>query len=140
MRRAHTLHSPEFTSIRETTPSALANLNQALPLAKAVNDPLILSPILYGMMRVHKAQPALAIFYGKQAVNLAATGSQQYAGPGQGTAIDLCCVKGGLLSRSRRSADCAGPAAGSATSPGFAEAAGILGLCARRGNGLRSVR
>ncbi len=49
---------------------ALANLNQALPLAKAVNDPLILSPVLYGMMRVHKAQPALAIYYGKQAVNL----------------------------------------------------------------------
>ena len=49
---------------------ALANLNEALPLAKAVNDPLILSPVLYGMMRVHSARPALAIFYGKQAVNL----------------------------------------------------------------------
>ncbi len=26
--------------------------------------------VLYGMMRVHKDQPALAIFYGKQSVNL----------------------------------------------------------------------
>jgi len=49
---------------------ALANLNQALPLARAVNDPLILSMVFYGMMRAHKEQPALAIFYGKQAVNL----------------------------------------------------------------------
>jgi CHAT domain-containing protein/Tfp pilus assembly protein PilF len=52
------------------TANALANLNQALPLAKSMNDPLILSPILYGMMLTHKAQPSLAIFYGKQAVNL----------------------------------------------------------------------
>jgi CHAT domain-containing protein len=52
------------------SPPALANLNQALPLAEAANDPLILSPILYGMMLVHKAQPSLAIFYGKQSVNL----------------------------------------------------------------------
>ncbi len=51
-------------------PHALANLNQALPLAEAANDPLILSPILYGMMLAHKSQPALAIFYGKQSVNL----------------------------------------------------------------------
>jgi CHAT domain-containing protein len=51
-------------------PNALANLNQALPLAEAANDPLILSPILYGMMLAHKSQPALAIFYGKQSVNL----------------------------------------------------------------------
>ena len=50
--------------------SALADLNQALPLAKAVNDPLILAPVFYGLMRVHKDQPALAIFYGKQSVNL----------------------------------------------------------------------
>jgi CHAT domain-containing protein len=35
-----------------------------------VNDPLIESPILYGMMLVNKPQPALAIYYGKQAVNL----------------------------------------------------------------------
>jgi len=35
-------------------PHALANLNQALPLAEAANDPLILSPILYGMMLAHK--------------------------------------------------------------------------------------
>ncbi|HMG86852.1 MAG TPA: CHAT domain-containing protein [Terracidiphilus sp.] len=49
---------------------ALASLNQALPLAKAVNDPLVLSLVLYGMMHLHKDQPALAIYYGKQAVNL----------------------------------------------------------------------
>jgi CHAT domain-containing protein len=49
---------------------SLANLNQALPLARASNDPLILAPVLYGMMMLHKAQPTLAIFYGKQAVNL----------------------------------------------------------------------
>jgi CHAT domain-containing protein/Tfp pilus assembly protein PilF len=49
---------------------SLANLNQALPLARASNDPLILAPVLYGMMMLHTAQPTLAIFYGKQAVNL----------------------------------------------------------------------
>jgi CHAT domain-containing protein len=49
---------------------AQANLNQALPLAREVNDPLIESPILYGMMMVNKAQPTLAIYYGKQSVNL----------------------------------------------------------------------
>jgi CHAT domain-containing protein/tetratricopeptide (TPR) repeat protein len=51
-------------------PKALESLNQALPLARAVNDPLIEAPILYGMMLVNKAQPTLAIYYGKQAVNL----------------------------------------------------------------------
>jgi CHAT domain-containing protein/tetratricopeptide (TPR) repeat protein len=49
---------------------ALAHLNQALPLARAVNDPLIESPILYGLMMVNQSQPALAIYYGKQSVNL----------------------------------------------------------------------
>ena len=49
---------------------AQANLIQALPLARELNDPLIESPILYGMMLVNKPQPALAIYYGKQAVNL----------------------------------------------------------------------
>ena len=49
---------------------AQANLMQALPLARELNDPLIESPILYGMMLVNKAQPTLAIYYGKQAVNL----------------------------------------------------------------------
>jgi CHAT domain-containing protein/Flp pilus assembly protein TadD len=49
---------------------AQANLIQALPLARELNDPLIESPILYGMMIVNKAQPTLAIYYGKQAVNL----------------------------------------------------------------------
>jgi len=55
---------------RGDTANALANFIQAMPLAKATNDPLILSPVLYGMMRSHKAQPRLAIFYGKQSVNL----------------------------------------------------------------------
>jgi len=49
---------------------AQANLIQALPLARELNDPLIESPILYGMMLVNKAQPTLAIYYGKQSVNL----------------------------------------------------------------------
>ena len=55
---------------RSDNAKAAEQLNEALPLAQAVNDPLILSPILYGMMMTHKAQPTLAIFYGKQAVNL----------------------------------------------------------------------
>ena len=67
--RAHIALARVYFDKRDNA-RALANLNQALPLAKAVNDPLILSPVLYGMMRVHKAEPALAIFYGKQAVNL----------------------------------------------------------------------
>jgi CHAT domain-containing protein/predicted negative regulator of RcsB-dependent stress response len=49
---------------------AQANLNLALPLARALNDPLLESPVLYGMMLVNKAKPALAIFYGKQSINL----------------------------------------------------------------------
>ena len=49
---------------------AQANLIQALPLARELNDPLIESPVLYGMMVVNKSQPKLAIYYGKQAVNL----------------------------------------------------------------------
>jgi len=67
--RAHTALAKVYWDTGDTA-KALANLNQALPLAKAVNDPLIVSPILYGMMMVHKSQPTLAIFYGKQAVNL----------------------------------------------------------------------
>ncbi len=67
--RAHTALARVYFDKRDIA-GARANLNQALPLAKAVNDPLILSPILYGMMWVHKDEPALAIFYGKQAVNL----------------------------------------------------------------------
>jgi CHAT domain-containing protein/Flp pilus assembly protein TadD len=51
-------------------PKAQANLILALPLARELNDPLIESPILYGMMLVNKAQPTLAIYYGKQSVNL----------------------------------------------------------------------
>jgi CHAT domain-containing protein/predicted negative regulator of RcsB-dependent stress response len=49
---------------------AQANLMLALPLSRELNDPLIESPVLYGMMLVNKAQPTLAIYYGKQAVNL----------------------------------------------------------------------
>ena len=52
------------------TAKAQAHLKQALPLAKEVNDPLIESPIFYGLMLVNKARPALAIYYGKQSVNL----------------------------------------------------------------------
>ncbi len=67
--RAHTGLAKVYWDMGDNA-KVLAELNQALPLAKAVNDPLILAPILYGMMLVHKAQPTVAIFYGKQAVNL----------------------------------------------------------------------
>jgi CHAT domain-containing protein/Tfp pilus assembly protein PilF len=67
--KAHMALAKVYMDMGDTA-NALTNLNQALPLAKAANDPLILSPILYGMMLTHKAQPGLAIFYGKQAVNL----------------------------------------------------------------------
>jgi CHAT domain-containing protein/Tfp pilus assembly protein PilF len=67
--RAHTALAKIYLDMGDNA-KGLANLNEALPLAKAMNDPLILAPILYGMMQAHKLQPALAIFYGKQAVNL----------------------------------------------------------------------
>ncbi len=67
--RVHTALAKAYWDLGDNT-NALSELNQALPLARAVNDPLILAPILYGMMMLHKAQPTLAIFYGKQAVNL----------------------------------------------------------------------
>jgi CHAT domain-containing protein/Tfp pilus assembly protein PilF len=67
--RAHTALAKIYWDMGEKT-KALGNLNQALPLARATNDPMNLAPVLYGMMLVHKDQPTLAIFYGKQAVNL----------------------------------------------------------------------
>ena len=46
-------------------------LNQALPLATAVGDPLRQASILHSLLINQRGQqPALAIFYGKQAVNL----------------------------------------------------------------------
>jgi CHAT domain-containing protein len=67
--RAHTALAKAYWDAKDNA-KALAELNLALPLANAVNDPLITAPILYGMMMLHKAQPTLAVFYGKQAVNL----------------------------------------------------------------------
>jgi CHAT domain-containing protein len=50
---------------------ALEYYTQALPLATAVNDPILESGISYNLMVSQRTpQPALAIFYGKQAVNL----------------------------------------------------------------------
>jgi len=66
---AHTALAKVYLDMGDKA-NALANLDQALPLAKTVNDPLILAPILYGLMMAQKAHPAVAIFYGKQAVNL----------------------------------------------------------------------
>jgi len=51
-------------------PQAQAYYNQALPLANAADDPIIKGNILDNMMlNQSNLQPALAIFYGKQAVN-----------------------------------------------------------------------
>lgn len=50
--------------------SAQDYFNRALPLANAVNDPIVKAGILDNMMLNQSTlQPALAIFYGKQAVN-----------------------------------------------------------------------
>ena len=50
---------------------ALDFYNQALPIATTVNDPLLEAAILGNLMsNQRQAQPALAVFYGKQAVNL----------------------------------------------------------------------
>lgn len=50
---------------------ALDYYNQALPIAIAVNAPFLEAPIFRNLMLVQKAdKPALAIFYGKQAVNV----------------------------------------------------------------------
>jgi CHAT domain-containing protein/Tfp pilus assembly protein PilF len=49
---------------------ALDDYNQALPIATAVSDPLQEAVIFYNLANNQRAtQPALAIFYGKQAVN-----------------------------------------------------------------------
>ena len=46
-------------------------LNQALPIAVAINNPLLQAGIFHNMLRLARdQQPALAVFYGKQAVNL----------------------------------------------------------------------
>lgn len=46
-------------------------LNRALPLATAIADPLLEAEVSYDLLRCQKAsQPAMAIFFGKQAVNL----------------------------------------------------------------------
>jgi len=46
-------------------------LNRALPLATAIADPLMEAEVFYDLLRYQKAlQPAQAIFFGKQAVNL----------------------------------------------------------------------
>jgi CHAT domain-containing protein/Flp pilus assembly protein TadD len=50
---------------------ALDFYNQALPIATAVSNPLLESTIFKNLMdNQRQTQPALAIFYGKQAVNL----------------------------------------------------------------------
>jgi len=50
---------------------AQESFNQALQLANAANDPIVKAGILDNMMHNQSAsQPAIAIFYGKQAVNL----------------------------------------------------------------------
>ncbi|MGA2673366.1 MAG: tetratricopeptide repeat protein [Terracidiphilus sp.] len=50
---------------------ALEYCNQALPLASAVSDPILEALVFRNQMHnLTAAQPALAIFYGKQAVNL----------------------------------------------------------------------
>ena len=67
--RAYTALAKVYWDMGDNT-RAQANLLQAQPLARELNDPLIESPILYGMMLVNKAQPTLAIYYGKQSVNL----------------------------------------------------------------------
>lgn len=50
---------------------ALADYAQALTIAVQVSDPLLQAVVLYHLMTVHAAsQPTLAVFFGKQAVNL----------------------------------------------------------------------
>jgi CHAT domain-containing protein/tetratricopeptide (TPR) repeat protein len=50
---------------------AVSYFLQALPLAHAAKDPYYEAQIFYDLMRIeHTPQPALAVFYGKQAVNL----------------------------------------------------------------------
>jgi CHAT domain-containing protein len=50
---------------------ALDYYDQALPMAKAVSDPLLEATVSRGLMLSHRdKEPALAVFYGKQAINL----------------------------------------------------------------------
>jgi CHAT domain-containing protein len=66
--------------------SALDSYNQALAQAAIVNDPLLESRILIQLMLNQKAsQPNLAVFYGKQAINLL----QQVRGNIQGLDEDV---------------------------------------------------
>ena len=66
--------------------NALDCYNQALALAAMVNDPLLESKILIRLMENQKtAQPDLAVFYGKQAINLL----QQVRGNIQGLDEDV---------------------------------------------------
>jgi CHAT domain-containing protein/uncharacterized protein HemY len=65
---------------------ALDFYNQALPLAAAISDPLTEAAILRNLMLNRRAQqPALAIFYGKQAVNFL----QRVRGNIQGLDLEL---------------------------------------------------
>ena len=65
---------------------ALEYYNQAMPLAAALNDPLLEAVVFSNLMLSQRApQPTLAIFYGKQAVNLL----QQVRGNIQGLGKDL---------------------------------------------------
>jgi CHAT domain-containing protein/Tfp pilus assembly protein PilF len=65
---------------------ALDYFSQALPIASAVNDPLLESVVFGNLMHVQRdQQPTLAIFYGKQAVNLL----QQVRGNIQGLSKEL---------------------------------------------------
>jgi CHAT domain-containing protein len=67
--RAETALAKVYWDMGDTA-KATAHLLQALPLAKSGNDPLVEAPIFYGLMLVYRAQPALAIYWGKQSVNL----------------------------------------------------------------------
>jgi CHAT domain-containing protein/tetratricopeptide (TPR) repeat protein len=76
------------------TEKARAYYAQALPLATGVGDPIREAQIFHDLMLNHKAEhPALAIFYGKQAVNLL----QQVRGQMQG--LDQALQKSFLASK-----------------------------------------
>ena len=73
---------------------ALANFNQALPLATAVHDPIEEARVYCNLMLAQRpVQPVLAIFYGKQAINLL----QQVRGKIQG--LDRAVQKSFLASK-----------------------------------------
>jgi CHAT domain-containing protein len=69
---AHTLDNiGSFLSGSGEKDQARAYFAQALPLATAVDDPIREAQIYHNLMLNEKAEhPALAVFYGKQAVNL----------------------------------------------------------------------